>query len=406
MATATAATRVKEIVFEYEGKDKNGKIVRGEMRAGGEAMVNASLRRQGILITKVKKRRVSGGRAIKQKDIAIFTRQLSTMMRAGVPLIQSFDIVARGSPNPRLTRLLTDIRADVETGTSLSAAFRKHPLYFDALYCNLVEAGEAGGILEALLDRLAIYQEKTMAIKNKIKSALIYPIAVLVVAFVVLAVIMIFVIPAFKDVFTSFGADLPAPTLLVIAMSEFFVTYWWAIFGFIGGGTYFFFESWKRSEKMQKAMDRLLLKVPVFGDLVNKSAVARWTRTLSTMFAAGVPLVEALDSVGGASGNAVFAEATEQIQKDVSTGSSLTTSMQTTGVFPNMVLQMCSIGEESGSLDAMLGKAAEFYEDEVDEAVKGLSSLMEPFIIVILGTLIGGIVVSMYLPIFKLGQVV
>jgi type IV pilus assembly protein PilC len=227
-----------------------------------------------------------------------------------------------------------------------------------------------------------------------------------VVAFVVLAVIMIFVIPAFKDVFTSFGADLPAPTLMVIGMSEFFVKYWWAIFGFIGGGTYFFLESWKRSEKMQKAMDRLLLKVPVFGELVNKSAVARWTRTLSTMFAAGVPLVEALDSVGGASGNAVFAEATEQIQKDVSTGASLTTSMQTTGVFPNMVLQMCSIGEESGSLDAMLGKAAEFYEDEVDEAVKGLSSLMEPFIIVILGTLIGGIVVSMYLPIFKLGQVV
>jgi type IV pilus assembly protein PilC len=406
MATAVAATRAKEIVFEYEGKDKNGKIVRGEMRAGGEAMVNASLRRQGILITKVKKRRISGGRAIKQKDIAIFTRQLSTMMRAGVPLIQSFDIVARGSPNPRLTRLLTDIRSDVETGTSLSAAFRKHPLHFDALYCNLVEAGEAGGILEALLDRLAIYQEKTMAIKNKIKSALIYPIAVLVVAFVVLAVIMIFVIPAFKDVFTSFGADLPAPTLMVIGMSEFFVKYWWAIFGFIGGGTYFFLESWKRSEKMQKAMDRLLLKVPVFGELVNKSAVARWTRTLSTMFAAGVPLVEALDSVGGASGNAVFAEATEQIQKDVSTGASLTTSMQTTGVFPNMVLQMCSIGEESGSLDAMLGKAAEFYEDEVDEAVKGLSSLMEPFIIVILGTLIGGIVVSMYLPIFKLGQVV
>jgi len=406
MATAAAATRIKEIVFKYEGKDKNGKIVRGEMRAGGEAMVNASLRRQGILITKVKKRRVSGGRSIKQKDIAIFTRQLSTMMRAGVPLIQSFDIVARGSPNPRLTRLLTDIRSDVETGTSLSAAFRKHPLYFDALYCNLVEAGEAGGILEALLDRLAMYQEKTMAIKNKIKSALIYPIAVLVVAFVVVTVIMIFVIPAFKDVFTSFGADLPAPTLVVIAMSEFFVKYWWAIFGFVGGGTYFFLESWKRSEKMQKAMDRLLLKVPVFGELVNKSAVARWTRTLSTMFAAGVPLVEALDSVGGASGNAVFAEATEKIQKDVSTGASLTTSMQTTGVFPNMVLQMCSIGEESGSLDAMLGKAAEFYEDEVDEAVKGLSSLMEPFIIVILGTLIGGIVVSMYLPIFKLGQVV
>ena len=406
MATAAAAKNIREIVFEYEGKDKNGKLVRGEMRAGGVAMVSASLRRQGILTTKVKKRRMSGGRSIKQKDIAIFTRQLSTMMRAGVPLIQSFDIVARGSPNPRLTRLLTDIRSDVETGTSLSSAFRKHPLYFDALYCNLVEAGEAGGILETLLDRLAIYQEKTMAIKNKIKSALIYPIAVLVVAFVVLAVIMIFVIPAFKDVFSSFGADLPAPTLVVIAMSEFFVSYWYLIFGFLGGGVYFFLESWKRSEKMQRAMDRMLLRVPVFGDLVNKSAVARWTRTLSTMFAAGVPLVEALDSVGGASGNAVFADATVQIQKDVSTGAALTTSMQMTGVFPNMVLQMCAIGEESGSLDQMLGKAAEFYEDEVDEAVKGLSSLMEPFIIVILGVLIGGIVVSMYLPIFKLGQVV
>jgi type IV pilus assembly protein PilC len=406
MATAAAVKSIKEIVFEYEGKDKNGKVVRGEMRAGGEAMVSASLRRQGILTTKVKKRRMSGGKSIKQKDIAIFTRQLSTMMRAGVPLIQSFDIVARGSPNPKLTRLLTEIRSDVETGTSLSSAFRKHPLYFDALYCNLVEAGEAGGILETLLDRLAVYQEKTMAIKNKIRSAMIYPIAVMVVAFVVLAIIMIFVIPSFKDVFSSFGADLPAPTLMVIAMSEFFVKYWYLIFGILGGGAYFFFESWKRSEKMQHAMDRLLLRVPVFGDLVRKSAVARWTRTLSTMFAAGVPLVEALDSVGGASGNAVYSDATAQIQKDVSTGAALTTSMQTTGVFPNMVLQMCAIGEESGSLDAMLGKAAEFYEDEVDEAVKGLSTLMEPFIIVILGTLIGGIVVSMYLPIFKLGQVV
>ncbi len=406
MATAAAARSIKELIFEWEGKDKNGKLVRGEMRAGGEAMVSASLRRQGILTTKIKKRRMSGGRAIKQKDIAIFTRQLATMMRAGVPLIQSFDIVARGSTNPKMTRLLNDIRSDVETGTSLSSAFRKFPLHFDALYCNLVEAGEAGGILEALLDRLAVYQEKTMAIKSKIKSALMYPIAVLLVAFVVLVVIMIFVIPAFKEVFSSFGADLPAPTLLVIAMSEFFVSYWYLIFGILIGGTYFFLQSWKRSERMQKAMDRLLLKVPVFGDLVYKSAIARWTRTLSTMFAAGVPLVEALDSVGGASGNAVFAEATQQIQKDVSTGAALTTSMQTTGIFPTMVLQMCSIGEESGSLDHMLGKAAEFYEDEVDEAVKGLSSLMEPFIIVILGTLIGGIVISMYLPIFKLGQVV
>ena len=406
MATAMAAKGIREIVFEWEGKDKNGKTVRGEMRAGGEAQVGASLRRQGILVNKVKKRRLSGGKAIKQKDIAVFTRQLSTMMRAGVPLIQSFDIVARGSTNAKMTRLLIDIRSDVETGTSLSSAFRKHPLYFDALYCNLVEAGEAGGILETLLDRLAVYQEKTMAIKNKIKSALIYPVAVMVVAFVVLSVIMIFVIPAFKEVFSSFGAELPAPTLVVMAISEFFVKFWYLIFGVLGGGIYFFMQSWKRSLKMQKAMDRLLLRVPVFGDLVNKSAVARWTRTLSTMFAAGVPLVEALDSVGGAAGNAVFLEATEQIQKDVSTGSALTTSMQTTGVFPTMVIQMCAIGEESGSLDAMLGKAAEFYEDEVDEAVKGLSSLMEPFIIVILGTLIGGIVVSMYLPIFKLGQVV
>jgi type IV pilus assembly protein PilC len=410
MATAAAAAvrskNSKEQIFEWEGKDKNGKLVRGEIRAGGEAVIGASLRRQGILVTKVKKRRTSGGRAIKQKDIAIFTRQLATMMKAGVPLLQAFDIVARGSANPRLTKLLTDIRSDVETGTSLSAAFRRHPLQFDSLYCNLVEAGEAGGILEALLDRLAIYQEKTMALKSKIKSALMYPVAVMVVAFIVLTVIMIFVIPAFKEVFSSFGADLPAPTLVVIALSEFFVKWWWAIFGLLFGGIYFFLESWKRSEKMQMTMDRLLLKLPVFGELINKSVIARWTRTLSTMFAAGVPLVEALDSVGGASGNAVYAKATEQIQKDVSTGSALTTSMTATGVFPTMVLQMTSIGEESGSLDHMLAKAAEFYEEEVDDMVKGLSSLMEPFIIVILGVLIGGIVISMYLPIFKLGQVV
>ncbi|MBI3382854.1 MAG: type II secretion system F family protein [Aquabacterium sp.] len=405
MATA-AANKPQEFVYEWEGKDRNGKLVRGEMRAGGEAMVGATLRRQGILVQKVKKRRVSGGSSIKPKDIAIFTRQLATMMKAGVPLLQSFDIVARGSTNPRVTKLLNDIRGDVETGTSLSASFRKHPMYFDALYCNLVEAGEAAGILETLLDRLATYQEKTIAIKQKIKSALTYPIAVLVVAFVVVAVIMIYVIPAFKDVFTSFGADLPAPTLFVMGMSDFFVKFWWAIFGSIGGGLYFFFQTWKRSEAMQKRMDRLLLKMPVFGDLLFKSAVARWTRTLSTMFAAGVPLVEALDSVGGAAGNAVFAEATEQIQKDVSTGTSLTTAMQSTNLFPVMVLQMSAIGEESGSLDQMLGKSADFYEEEVDEAVKALSSLMEPFIIVILGSIIGGIVVSMYLPIFKLGQVV
>ena len=408
MATAAKprASAVKESSFLWEGRNKDGKTIRGEMRAASESVVQTTLRRQGVTNTKVKKVRFKSGGKITDKDIALFTRQLATMMKSGVPLLQAFDIVGRGHSNPAVGKLLLDIKADVETGSSLSQAFRKFPLQFDALYCNLVAAGEQAGILDTLLDRLATYKEKILAIKSKIKAALFYPIAVIVVAFVITAVIMIFVIPAFKDVFTSFGADLPAPTLVVIAMSEFFVKYWWAIFGFLGGGTYFFFESWKRSEKMQKAMDRLLLRVPVFGDLVNKSAVARWTRTLSTMFAAGVPLVEALDSVGGASGNAVFAEATEAIQKDVSTGASLTTSMQTTGVFPNMVLQMCAIGEESGSLDQMLGKAAEFYEDEVDEAVKGLSSLMEPFIIVILGTLIGGIVVSMYLPIFKLGQVV
>jgi type IV pilus assembly protein PilC len=406
MATAAAAKNLKELVFEWEGRDKNGKIVRGELRAGGEAAVSATLRRQGILLTKVKKRRTSGGRSVKQKDIAIFTRQLATMMKAGVPLLQAFDIVGRGATNPKLTRLLNDIRNDVETGTSLSAAFRKYPMYFDALYCNLIEAGEAGGILEALLDRLAVYQEKIMALKSKIKSALMYPIAVMVVAFVVLVVIMIKVIPAFKDVFKSFGADLPAPTLFVIAMSEFFVAYWWLIFGILIGGSYIFFQTWKRSERMQMTMDRLLLRIPVFGSLINKSVIARWTRTLSTMFAAGVPLVEALDSVGGASGNAVYVEATQNIQRDVSTGSALTTAMQSTGVFPNMVLQMAAIGEEAGSLDHMLGKAAEFYEEEVDDMVKGLSSLMEPFIIVILGVMIGGIVISMYLPIFKLGAVV
>ena len=401
-----ATAGIQDFVFEWEGKDRHGKIVRGETRAGGENQVQATLRRQGIFPTKIKKRRTRSGKKVKPKDIALFTRQLATMMKAGVPLLQSFDIVARGSTNPRMTKLLTDIRSDVETGTSLSSAFRKHPMHFDALYCNLVEAGEAGGILEALLDRLAIYQEKTMAIKSKIKSALMYPIAVIVVAFVVLTVIMIFVIPAFEDVFKSFGGELPTPTLIVIAMSKFFVKWWWAIFGILGGGLYFFFQTWKRSEKMQMTMDRILLKIPVFGDLINKAVIARWTRTLSTMFAAGVPLVEALDSVGGASGNAVYQQATEQIQRDVSTGSALTTSMTTTGVFPTMVLQMAAIGEESGSLDHMLAKAAEFYEDEVDEMVKGLSSLMEPFIIVILGVLIGGIVVSMYLPIFKLGAVV
>ena len=396
----------KEFVFEWQGKDRNGKVVRGETRAAGENQVQAALRRQGVIATTIKKRRMRMGKSIKPKDLAIFTRQLATMMKAGVPLLQAFDIVGRGNPNPSVTKLLNDIRTDVETGTSLSAAFRKFPMHFDNLYCNLIEAGESAGILDQLLDRLAVYMEKTEAIKSKIKSALMYPISVLIVAFVVTAVIMIFVVPAFKEVFSNFGADLPGPTLAVIAISEIFVSYWWLIFGGLGGGFYFFMQAWKRNEKMQHVMDRLMLKMPIFGTLVDKSCIARWTRTLSTMFAAGVPLVEALDSVGGASGNYVYQSATTKIQQEVSTGTALTVAMTNANLFPSMVLQMCSIGEESGSIDHMLGKAADFYEAEVDDMVAGISSLMEPIIIVILGTVIGGIVVAMYLPIFKLGQVV
>ena len=403
---STTSKNIKEYVFEWDGKDRSGKQVRGETRAAGENQVKASLRRQGVTPGKIKKRRMRSGKPIKPKDLAIFTRQLATMMKAGVPLLQAFDIVGRGNPNPSVTKLLSDIRSDVETGTSLSTAFRKYPLYFDNLYCNLVEAGESAGILDALLDRLAVYMEKTEAIKSKIKSALMYPISVLIVAFVVVAVIMIFVVPAFKEVFSNFGADLPAPTLAVIAISETFVKWWWLIFGGIGGGFYFFMQAWRRNEKMQHVMDRIMLKLPIFGVLVDKSCIARWTRTLATMFAAGVPLVEALDSVGGAAGNSVYEIATRKIQQEVSTGTALTVAMTNTNLFPSMVLQMCAIGEESGSIDHMLGKAADFYEAEVDDMVAGISSLMEPIIIVILGTIIGGIVVAMYLPIFKLGQVV
>jgi type IV pilus assembly protein PilC len=408
MATAARrkASAVKESAFLWEGRNKDGKAVRGEMRAASESVVQTTLRRQGITNTKVKKVRFKTGGKITDKDISLFTRQLATMMKSGVPLLQSFDIVGRGHANPAVGKLLLDIKADVETGSSLSQAFRKFPLQFDALYCNLVAAGEQAGILDTLLDRLASYKEKIIAIKSKIKSALFYPIAVLVVAFIITAVIMIFVIPAFKDVFKSFGADLPAPTLLVIAISDFFVAYWWAIFGAIGGGLYAFFESWRRSEKVQMAMDRLLLRLPVFGNIIRKSVIARWTRTLATMFAAGVPLVESLESVGGAAGNHVYKVATRQIQSEVSTGTSLTTAMQNANLFPNMVTQMVAIGEESGALDSMLSKVADFFEQEVDDSVDALSSLMEPMIMVVLGTLIGGMVIAMYLPIFKIGAVV
>lgn len=408
MATAARpkTPAVKESTFQWEGRNKDGKSVRGEMRAASESVVQTTLRRQGISNTKVKKLRARSGGKITDKDITLFTRQLATMMKSGVPLLQSFDIVGRGHANPAVGKLLLDIKADVETGSSLSQAFRKYPLYFDALFCNLVAAGEQAGILDSLLDRLASYKEKILAIKSKIKSALFYPIAVIVVAFIITAVIMIFVIPAFKDVFKSFGADLPAPTLFVITISDFFVAYWWAIFGIIGGALYSFLEAWKRSEKVQMAMDRLLLRLPIFGDIIRKSVIARWTRTLSTMFAAGVPLVESLESVGGAAGNYVYKVATRQIQTEVSTGTSLTLSMQNVNLFPNMVTQMVAIGEESGALDSMLSKVADFFEQEVDDAVEAMSSLMEPMIMVVLGTLIGGMVVAMYLPIFKIGAVV
>lgn len=407
MATMAKPSKdVKVYLFTWEGKDKSGKLVKGEMRASGENIVNVTLRRQGIQNAKVKKAATRSGKRITDQDITFFTRQLATMMKAGVPLLQSFDIVAKGHSNPSVTRLLLDIKLEVETGSSLAQSFRKYPLYFDNLFCNLVAAGEQAGILDSLLDRLAIYKEKMLAIRSKIKKALFYPVAILVVAFVVTAVIMIFVIPQFKELFVGFGANLPAPTLVVMNLSEIFVSYWYLIFGGLAGGIWLFTNSLKRSENMQFAMDRLMLKMPIFGEMVRKATIARWTRTLSTMFAAGVPLVEALDSVAGAAGNRVYMQATKKIQQEVSTGSSLTVSMQNSGVFPNMVLQMCAIGEESGALDAMLGKVADFFEREVDDSVDALASLMEPLIMAVLGVLIGGLVIAMYLPIFKMGQVV
>ena len=405
MAVAPKTQKQKENTYAWEGKDKTGKRVKGEMRAPGEANVSAHLRRQGISDLKVKRARRSTQK-VTEKDITLFTRQLATMMKSGVPLLQAFDIVGKGHSNPSVSRLLMDIKTDVETGSSLQQAFKKYPLYFDELFCNLIGAGEAAGILDSLLDRVATYKEKNQAIKSKIKSALFYPVSIIIIAFVITAVIMIFVIPAFKELFSNFGADLPAPTLFIMGISDFFVTWWWLIFGGIGGSLFTFFYFWKRRKKMQNTMGRLMLKLPIFGHLVKIASIARWARTLSTMFAAGVPLVEAFDSVAGAAGNAVYFDATKAIQREVTSGSNMTVAMQNTGVFPSMVIQMVSIGEEAGSLDSMLSKVADFYEGEVDDAVEALSSLMEPIIMVVLGTLIGGMVVAMYLPIFKLGSVV
>lgn len=406
VAAKPAVKKPTEITFLWEGKDKTGKNARGETRAISETIARANLRRSGVNVAKIKKLKTGGGSSVTAKDISLFTRQLATMMKSGVPLLQAFDIVGKGHDNPKVAKLLFDIKTDVETGSSLQQAFRKYPLFFDDLYCNLIGAGESAGILDSLLDRLATYQEKIQAIKGKIKSALFYPTSIIVVAFVITAVIMIFVIPAFKELFSSFGANLPAPTLILMGISDYFVQYWWLIIGGTGGGIYTFFYFWKRSKKMQDAMDRIMLKLPVFGPLIRKASIARWSRTLATMFAAGVPLVEAFDSVAGAAGNVVYFDATKQIQREVMNGNSLTAAMTETGVFPSMVLQMVTIGEEAGSLDAMLSKVADFFEAEVDDAVEALSSLMEPVIMVVLGTLIGGMVVAMYLPIFKMGEAI
>lgn len=398
--------KVKEYSFAWEGTDKNGKPAKGVMRAPSDAIVSTNLRRQGFKVTKIKREKTRGGKGITPKDITLFTRQLAVMMKSGVPLLQAFDIVGKGHDNPSVAKLLLDIKTDVETGSSLQQAFMKFPLYFNPLYCNLIGAGEAAGILDALLERLATYMEKTEALKSKIKSALTYPISIIVIAFIITAVIMIFVIPAFKELFEGFGAKLPTPTVVLMNISDFFVEYWYLIFSVIGGGLYTFLYFWKRSKKVQDAMDRALLKMPVFGSLIRKAIIARWTRTLATMFAAGVPLVDALESVAGAAGNVVYFNGTKEIQRDVSAGSGLTVAMDKTGLFPSMVLQMCAIGEEAGSLDGMLSKVADFFEAEVDEAVEAISSLMEPMIMAVLGTLIGGMVIAMYLPIFMMGQAI
>ena len=409
MATAVAPradNRVKEFLYVWEGTDRNNKPMRGETRGPSETVVSTNLRRQGIRVIKIKQQKFRCGRKITDKDIAFFTRQLATMLKAGVPMLQSIDIVGRGHSNARFSRLMMDIKNKIETGSSLSQAFREHREHFDALYCNLVQAGESSGTLDAVLDRLATYKEKILAIKSKIKSALFYPISVMVVAIVVIWVIMVFVIPSFKEVFKNFGAELPFPTLVVIAISDFFVKWWWLMF-IAGAGTIIGIGvMFKRSDAVRYTVDRLMLKVPVVGPIIEKATIARWTRTLQTMFAAGVPLVESLDAVGGAAGNIVYAQATKRIQTEVSTGSSLTNAMSNTRLFPTMVLQMTQIGEESGALDNMLGKVADFFEREVDDAVGALSSLLEPVMIVFLGVVIGGLVVAMYLPIFKLGAVI
>ncbi|MEM8815884.1 MAG: type II secretion system F family protein [Pseudomonadota bacterium] len=404
-----AETAMMKMPFQWEGTDRNGKKVKGKSMAADEAAVRADLRRQGVVPSRIKKESkglFAGGGKITAGDIAIFSRQLATMLGAGIPLVQAFEIVGTGHENAAMQKLILSIKGDVEGGSSLAEALAKHPIYFDDLFVNLVESGEQAGALETLLDKVATYKEKTEAIKKKIKKALTYPAAVLVVAFIVVTILLIFVIPAFEDLFQGFGADLPAFTRLVIDLSIFVREKGFFLAVAIGGsiGTFIYFK--KRSRAMRHFLDRMILKTPVIGPIIEKAAIARYSRTLSTMFAAGVPLVEALDSVAGATGNIVYEEGVKTMRDEVATGQRLQQSMENTDLFPNMVIQMIAVGEESGSLDDMSAKVADFYEEDVDNAVDNLSSLLEPLIMAILGVLVGGLVVAMYLPIFKLGQVV
>lgn len=408
-AKAEKVERQKLSMFNWEGLDKKGKKIQGATEAISVAYVNAMLRRQGINPTKVRKQSKSilnRKKKITPKDISVFTRQFATMVESGIPIVQGIEIVAKGHENPSVQELLMTVKQDIESGTTLSTALGKHKLYFDALYCNLVQAGEQAGILDAILDKVATYKEKIEAIKGKIKSALFYPAAVIVVAFVVTAILLIFVIPQFESMFKGFGAELPAMTQFVVGLSHFMRDYWWLIFGSLFGAIFFIAYTYKRSEKMQHSVDRMVLRAPVVGDIVKKATIARYARTLGTMFAAGVPLVESLDSVAGAAGNRVYYEGVMAIKNEVSTGTHLRVAMEHTGLFPNMVVQMVAIGEESGELDKMLGKVADFYEEEVDNAVESLSSLIEPMIMAFLGIVVGGLVIAMYLPIFKLASVV
>lgn len=403
------AATAEKLTFLWEGTNKNGDRIKGESIGPSDILVKADLRRQGINPIKVKKKPkplFTSKKTIKPKDIAIFSRQLATMISSGIPMVQAFEIVGRGHENPSMQDLILGIKADVEGGNTLAEALSRRPKYFDELFVSLVEAGEQSGSLETLLDKIATYKEKTESIKAKIKKAMTYPIAVLVVAFVITAVLLIFVVPTFEDLFADFGADLPAFTKFVISLSEFFREYWWLIFGSIIGFVFGFKFIHRRSAKFRHSIDVAILKIPVFGEIVRKSAIARFSRTLATMFTAGVPLVEAMTSVSGATGNLVYATATIRMRDEISTGQQLQQSMRNTGVFPNMVNQMVAIGEESGALDTMLGKVADFFEEEVDNMVDSMSSLLEPLIMVILGVLVGGLVVAMYLPIFKLGAVI